>query len=57
MEVLVSTPVTRMELMCGKILPYFVIGLIDAAFCLMIAVFWFEAPFRLFFFFFLPGWS
>ncbi len=46
MEVLVSTPVTRMELMVGKILPYFVIGLVDAAFCLLIAVFWFEAPFR-----------
>ena len=46
MEVLVSTPVTRMELMTGKILPYFFIGLIDAAFCLLIAVFWFEAPFR-----------
>ena len=46
MEVLVSTPVTRMELMVGKILPYFFIGLIDAAFCLIIAVFWFETPFR-----------
>ncbi len=46
MEVLVSTPVTRMELMAGKILPYFFIGLIDAALCLLIAVFWFEAPFR-----------
>jgi ABC-2 type transport system permease protein len=46
MEVLVSTPITRMELMAGKILPYFFIGLIDAALCLLIAVFWFEAPFR-----------
>ncbi len=46
MEVLVSTPVTRMELMVGKILPYFFIGLLDAAFCLIIAVFWFETPFR-----------
>lgn len=46
MEVLVSTPVTRMELMVGKMLPYFFIGLIDAAFCLIIAVFWFETPFR-----------
>ncbi len=46
MEVLVSTPVTRMELMVGKILPYFFIGLIDAVFCLIIAVFWFETPFR-----------
>jgi ABC-2 type transport system permease protein len=46
MEVLVSTPVTRMELMVGKILPYFFIGLLDATFCLVIGVFWFEAPFR-----------
>ena len=46
MEVLVSTPVNRMELMVGKILPYFFIGLLDAAFCLIIAVFWFETPFR-----------
>jgi ABC-2 type transport system permease protein len=46
MEVLVSTPVTRMELMAGKILPYFFIGMLDAALCLTIAVFWFEAPFR-----------
>lgn len=46
MEVLVSTPVTRMELMAGKILPYFLIGLTDAALCLVIAVFWFETPFR-----------
>ncbi len=46
MEVLVSTPVTRSELMIGKIAPYVLIGMIDAAFCLAIAVFWFEAPFR-----------
>ena len=46
MEVLVSTPVTRTELMAGKILPYFFIGMLDAALCLAIAVFWFEAPFR-----------
>ena len=46
MEVLVSTPITRMKLMAGKILPYFFIGLIDAALCLVIAVIWFETPFR-----------
>ena len=46
MEVLVSTPVTGTELMAGKILPYFFIGMLDAALCLVIAVFWFEAPFR-----------
>jgi len=41
MEVLISTPVTPTELMVGKILPYFAIGLLDAAFCLALAVFWF----------------
>ncbi len=46
MEVLISTPVTPLEVMIGKILPYFAIGLIDAAFCLTLAVFWFEVPFR-----------
>jgi len=46
MELLVSTPVKPMELMLGKLLPYFVIGLIDAAICLALAVFWFDVPFR-----------
>jgi ABC-2 type transport system permease protein len=46
MELLVSTPVTPMELMVGKLAPYFVIGLLDAAFCLAIAAFWFDVPFR-----------
>ena len=30
MELLVSTPITPMELMLGKLLPYFIIGMIDA---------------------------
>jgi ABC-2 type transport system permease protein len=46
MELLVSTPVTPIELMIGKLIPYFFIGLIDAAFCLACAVFWFGVPFR-----------
>jgi ABC-2 type transport system permease protein len=46
MELLVSTPVKPLELMLGKLLPYFVIGLIDAAICLALAVFWFDVPFR-----------
>jgi len=46
MEQLVSTPVTALELMIGKLVPYFVIGLLDAAFCLSAAAFWFEVPFR-----------
>ena len=46
MELLISTPVTPGELMIGKVLPYFAIGLLDAAFCLTLAVFWFDVPFR-----------
>lgn len=46
MELLVSTPVQPMELMIGKLLPYFAVGLADAAICLGLAVFWFEVPFH-----------
>jgi ABC-2 type transport system permease protein len=46
MELLISTPVTAMELMVGKLLPYFAIGLVDAAFCVALAVGWFGVPFR-----------
>lgn len=46
MEQLISTPVTALEVMLGKLLPYFVIGLFDAVFCLCAAVFWFGVPFR-----------
>lgn len=46
MELLISTPVTPMEVMLGKLLPYFAIGLFDAAFCIILALFWFQVPFR-----------
>jgi ABC-2 type transport system permease protein len=46
MEQLISTPVSSLELMIGKLVPYFVIGLIDATFCLCVAAFWFDVPFR-----------
>ncbi|NCT66197.1 MAG: ABC transporter permease [Rhodanobacteraceae bacterium] len=46
MELLVSTPVTPMELLVGKLAPYFVIGLLDAGICLAFALVWFEVPFR-----------
>ena len=46
MEQLISTPVTAFELMIGKLVPYFAIGLVDAAFCLLATAFWFEVPFR-----------
>jgi ABC-2 type transport system permease protein len=46
MEQLVSTPVTPLEIMLGKLIPYFVVGLFDAAVCVVLAIFWFEVPFR-----------
>ena len=46
MELLVSTPVTSGEVMVGKLIPYLVLGWLDAAFCLIIAALWFEVPFR-----------
>ena len=46
MEQLISTPVTALELMIGKLVPYFLIGLFDAAFCLCVTAFWFQVPFR-----------
>ncbi len=46
MEELISTPVKALEVMLGKLAPYFAIGLFDAAFCLLSAVFWFDVPFR-----------
>ncbi len=46
MEQLISTPVTRFEIMIGKLAPYFVIGLFDTAVCTTIAIAWFDVPFR-----------
>ncbi len=46
MELLVSTPVTSSEVMFGKLIPYLVLGWLDAAFCLIIAALWFAVPFR-----------
>jgi ABC-2 type transport system permease protein len=46
MELLISTPVTPLEVMLGKLLPYFAVGLFDAALCLVFAVEWFAVPFR-----------
>ena len=46
MEQLISTPVTAMEIMLGKLTPYFVIGMFDVGVCAFIAIEWFKVPFR-----------
>jgi ABC-2 type transport system permease protein len=46
MEQLISTPVGKLEIQIGKLLPYFVIGITDTAICAGTAVWWFGVPFR-----------
>jgi ABC-2 type transport system permease protein len=46
MEQLISTPVSAMEIMLGKLAPYFVLGMFDVIVCAAIAIFWFHVPFR-----------
>jgi len=46
MEQLVSTPVSAMEIMLGKLIPYFALGIFDVAICALVATAWFGVPFR-----------
>jgi ABC-2 type transport system permease protein len=46
MEQLISTPVSAMEIMLGKLAPYFVLGMFDTAMSAAIAIYWFHVPFR-----------
>jgi ABC-2 type transport system permease protein len=46
MEQLVATPVTRLEVVLGKLLPYIAIGLVDVALCAGLGVLLFGVPFR-----------
>jgi len=44
MEQLLVTPITNMELMIGKIIPYVIIGFVDIVLALALSVFWFRVP-------------
>jgi ABC-2 type transport system permease protein len=46
MEQLISTPVTALEVIVGKLVPYILIGLAATAMCSAIGVYWFDIPFR-----------
>jgi ABC-2 type transport system permease protein len=46
MEAVMATPVTATELLVGKIIPYFLLGLTAMTLCLLLAVFVFDVPFR-----------
>ncbi len=46
MEALLSTPVTRAELLLSKILPYYLLGMLSMLLCLGLATGLFGVPFR-----------
>jgi ABC-2 type transport system permease protein len=46
MEQLISTPVSAAEIMFGKLLPYFILGMADTLISALIAIYWFRVPFR-----------
>ena len=46
MEQLISTPVSAVEIMFGKLAPYFVLGMADTIVGALVAIYWFNVPFR-----------
>lgn len=46
MEALISTPVKILEMIVGKVIPYFLLGLVSMAICVSVSVFIFGLPFR-----------
>ncbi|OWJ76637.1 hypothetical protein CDV52_17845 [Haematobacter missouriensis] len=46
MEAIMATPVTALELLAGKLLPYFILGMMAMTLCVVVAVMLFDLPFR-----------
>jgi ABC-2 type transport system permease protein len=46
MEALLSTPVTRTELLLSKLLPYYLLGIASMLICVAVSVWQFHVPFR-----------
>jgi ABC-2 type transport system permease protein len=46
MEALLASPVSRLELILGKIIPYFILGMISFLFCSLVAVLVYQVPLR-----------
>lgn len=46
LEGLIATPVGRLELLVGKLIPYVLSGMVSVVLCAATAVFWFRVPFR-----------
>ncbi len=46
MEALLSTKVTITEIIIGKLIPYFILGWLTMIMCMVVAIFFYEVPFR-----------
>lgn len=46
METLMATPVHISELLIGKLIPYFVLGMLSMMICFVVSVFFYDVPFR-----------
>ena len=46
MEALFATPVTRMQILLGKLIPYYVLGMFSMTICALAGVFLFDVPLR-----------
>jgi len=43
---LLVTPFTPAEILLGKMMPGFIVGMVEASFIILVAVFWFDVPLR-----------
>ena len=46
MEAMLATPVTRLQLILGKLIPYFALGMFSLILCTVLAILVFDVPFR-----------
>ncbi len=46
MESLISTTIGRFELVAGKVIPYFILGMVSMAICVLVSVFFYGLPLR-----------
>ncbi|WP_414716680.1 MULTISPECIES: ABC transporter permease [unclassified Sulfurospirillum] len=46
MEALMATPTSMMEIILGKLIPYFILGLGSMILCFVVVYFWYDIPFK-----------
>lgn len=46
MEAMMATPIGVREMILGKLIPYFIMGMLSFTMCMIIAVYFYEVPFR-----------